>query len=102
MALQRLERRLQRSHGRGDRGRQSGRWQTQGGQTPLQTGADGFQDAQVGEHLAFRTLAQTFGDLLFLPGCDGFEQQLRRLDHALAHRSRRALILREPVGQLPS
>jgi hypothetical protein len=102
MALQRLERRLQRSHGRGDRGRQSGRWQTQGGQTPLQTGAHRFQDAQVGEDLAFRTLAQTFGDLLFLPGCDGFEQQLRRLDHALAHRSRSALILREPVGQLAS
>ena len=102
MALQRLERRLQRSHGRGDRGRQSGRWQTQGGQTPLQTGADGFQDAQVGEHLAFRPIPQALGNLLFLPGCDGLEQQLRRLDHALAHRSRSALILRKPVGQLPS
>ena len=102
MALQRLERRLQRSHGRGDRRRQSGRWQTQGGQTPLQTGADGFQDAQVGEHLAFRPIPQALGNLLFLPGCDGLEQQLRRLDHALAHRSRSALILRKPVGQLPS
>ena len=101
MALQRLERRLQRSHGRGDRGRQSGRWQAQGGQTPLQTGADGFQDAQVGEHLAFRPIPQALGNLLFLPGCDGLEQQLRRLDHTLAHRSRSALILREPVRQLP-
>jgi len=101
MALQRLERRLQGSHGCRDRGWQSVRWRTQGGQTPLQAGANGFQDAQVGEHLAFRTIAQTFGSLLFLPGCDGLEQQLRRRDHALAHRSRRALILREPVGQLP-
>ncbi len=32
---------------------------------------------------------------------NGFEQELRRLDHALAHRSRRALILGEPVRQLP-
>ena len=101
MALKRLERRLQRSHGRRDGGRQRGRWRTQGGQTPLQTVAHRFQDANIGEHLAFRPLAQTFSDLLFLPGRDGFEQELRRLDHALAHRSRRALILREPVRQLP-
>jgi len=101
MALQRFERRLQSSHGRPDDRRQRGRGRTQCGQTPLQAGADGFQDAHIGEHLAFRPSTQTFGNLLLLPGCDGLEQQFRRLDHALTHGSRSALVLREPVGQLP-
>ena len=100
MTLENRQRRLQGADGGDDRGRQV-RWRgRQGEQTPPQAGADRVENADVGQDLAFRPLAQAFGALLVGLGGQRIEQQLRGFDHPLAHRPRSALILVEPGRQL--
>lgn len=56
--------------------------------------------AQVAQELPFGPAAQLFELAVLLPPLQGFEEQSRLRDHALAHRARCTLVMSKPLRQL--
>ena len=58
------------------------------------------QVTQLAHDVAFGSLAQTLGVAIAFPLLQAVDEQARMLDHALALRMLRALVVQEPAAQL--